>query len=504
MSGKTFLILQFLLCSLILYAQKPVDKKVLFSEAHDDFFEEDYKEALYNYQLLLQAGVDNSNINFKIGECYINIPGEETKAIPYLEKAVQSITPKYKDNTLTETKAPLHALYYLGNAYRINNEIDKALDVYNKFTNSPSFEVNYSLQIVETEIKACERAKLIYDKPVAIIQTNLGEPINNSASNYRAVVSADESVMVYMNDMKFYSAIFYSIKKDNRWSEPTNISPQIGSDGDMLVSSLSADGKSLYLVKNIAHKTPKTQGSSSIESKEPNNGNTDIYLSHLIDGKWSIALPLNKNINTNRRETNACESSDGKTLYFASDRRGGKGKLDLYFSKINENNEWGPATNLGEPINTPEDEDAPFITNNDNILFFCSKGHYNMGGYDIFYSIRKDYSWQEPINIGYPINTTGDDYFYMPVANGNAGYYSRILSEGKGKKDIYRIEILKGEPVVKDSNKENTGNSPLTINRSFNIKLYNKESNDSIIIHYNNASGKFQIEPESKYNLKLE
>jgi tetratricopeptide (TPR) repeat protein len=412
------------------YSQKKVtakDKeavKELFEDAEFFYESEDYKEALFNYLKINELKPDNGNINFHIGMCYLNIPGEETKAVPYLEQAATKISTTYEKSTLQETRAPLHALYYLGIAYRSNNQMTNSLETFNKFRNHKYFEGHYNENLVDQDIQATERAKIIQDKPVNIKKTVLIEPINNASSNYSAVVTPDETLMVYVSSLKFYNAIFMSRNENGIWTEPVNISPEVGSDGDCEPTGISADGKDLYLVKKVK----KT---------------ADIYVSHWQNDHWTTMEPLNKNINTSHNEAHASVSADGKTLYFSSDRRGGYGKLDIYKSEQDASGNWGPAVNLGSKVNSDANETTPFITEDGKTLYFSSDGSLNMGGYDIFMSkLRPDKQWDTPINAGYPINTTSNNTFYMPVKNGQIAYYSLILPDGFGKEDICRIENL--------------------------------------------------------------
>jgi len=144
------------------------------------------------------------------------------------------------------------------------------------------------------------------------------------------------------------------------------------------------------------------------------------------DAGWSKARKLNKHINTKADETSAWLSGDGMTLYFVSSRKKGYGGRDIYFAHKDKNGQWGRAHNLGRVINTPFDEDNPCLINNDQTLYFSSKGHYSMGGYDIFYSNYTDRNWSEPVNLGFPVNNTADNLGYTAINGGKAGYYSKI------------------------------------------------------------------------------
>ena len=153
-------------------------------------------------------------------------------------------------------------------------------------------------------------------------------------------------------------------------------------------------------------------------------------------------MKLSENVNSSAIENYASISPDGRTLYFTSDRSNSKGGFDIYSSIKDEKGEWSKAQNLGKGINTDMDESTPFMASDNKTLYFSSKGHFNMGGFDIFYSTNDaPKKWQEPVNIGFPINNTNDNLFYCPVLTGTSGYYSRITKDGKGQEDIYRLEI---------------------------------------------------------------
>ena len=130
-------------------------------------------------------------------------------------------------------------------------------------------------------------------------------------------------------------------------------------------------------------------------------------------------------------------------MIFSSDRPGGFGGLDLYLSKLMADGEWGPPMNMGPEINTPFNDDRPFLINNGTILFFASQGHYSMGGYDIFRSdLQSNGLWNKPKNLGYPVNSPDDNIFFCPSDNGKGGYIAMAHRDnGAGKLDIYRIRF---------------------------------------------------------------
>jgi tetratricopeptide (TPR) repeat protein len=476
---KKILIIFILIGMLLpqLYSQSQSTEE-LFDDAEFFFATEEYEEALYLFLQLIRRDPENANFNFRTGMTYLNIPGEEVKSIPYLEKATRDISLKYKAIDLDEYQAPHHTWFYLGNAYRINNQLDEALEAYEKFKDIRNFEKNYNIRIVDNEIKVCERAKIIKDAPINMVKRNLGKDINDGSTNYLPVVNSDETVMVFMKSQKFYEALMFSYKSDGKWVQPINITPQVGSDGDLTPAGLSADGKELLLVKRS------------------NRSDGDIYISTYDGQFWSNAEKLGSNINSPRDEAHASFADDGKGLYFSSDRRGGFGGLDLYFAARLPDNSFGQPINLGPQINTNEDETSVFLNKND--LYFCSKGHFNMGGYDIFFAEKmEDGTWGDAVNIGFPLNTTNDNSFFQPLGDGNIGYIALFnQKENFGFEDIYRIELFPlSEPAPVDD---------ILFNNGFRLVLHEEHTGEKITIIYQYKEGTFKVVSTSNKNYKIE
>jgi Tol biopolymer transport system component len=142
-------------------------------------------------------------------------------------------------------------------------------------------------------------------------------------------------------------------------------------------------------------------------------------------------------------------TADGNTIYFSSNRPGGLGGLDIYVSCKDNKGNWGPATNLGAPVNTSRDDDAPFIHADGQTLYFSSRGHAGMGGYDIYRSsFDGTAGWSQPENLGYPINTAGEDSYFVLSADNKHGYYASAKEGGHGEKDIYLISMPKPKELT--------------------------------------------------------
>jgi tetratricopeptide (TPR) repeat protein len=428
MKRPLLLIWAFILVLMPVGAQKTTQNlKQLFLDAEYFFLNEDYEEALYSYNTLYKRGnTDNANINYRIGQCYLNIPGEKNKAIEYLLKATSNVSSKYQEGIFKETKAPFDSWFFLGNAYRINNQLDKAIECYEQFKQRVGVKNSVAIKIADKEIRACDTAQMMMKSPVYLKTNNLGRPINTSSKDYFPVVSGDESIIVYNTALKFYQAVFFSKRVNNKWTTPLNVTAELQSDGDQYASSLAYDGTELYLRKE-------------------DNFEANLMVSKYENGKWAKSKPLNKNINTKFFEGNCSVSKDGLTLYFSSNRAGTIGAMDIYKSERKPNGDWGGAVNLGKPINSEFNEDAPCITEDGKRLYFVSQDHGTMGGYDIFYSdLGSDGRWKEPVNVGYPINTTDDNTFFYPIKNGKVAYIGVYAKEGFGKEDIMRIQLSEG------------------------------------------------------------
>ncbi|RLD71275.1 MAG: hypothetical protein DRI98_05680, partial [Bacteroidetes bacterium] len=436
--------------------------------------EEDFQEARYLYYEVLSKEPNNANVKYLIGMCYNNIQGEEHKGIPYFIEATHSITSKYKKNKYTEKRAPHHSWFYLAEAYSKTNQMDEALGALTTFKELKEFDSKYNARITEEAVLAVERAKIIKDAAINIRGLYFNEPINSPADDYNGVISGDGSVMVWANTKTFYEAVYMSIRQNNQWGVPELITPQIVSDGNLLPAGLSFDGTSLLLVKS------------------DNRGNTDIWISQFNGSIWSPAEEITGEINSGSHEDHASFSPDGRYIYFSSDRRGGEGGLDLWYSERERDGTWGKPVNMGDQINTDKDESSVFIAPTGERLIFASKGHFNMGGYDIFRcELQENATWSQPTNIGYPLNTTSDNTFYVPINNGMQALYTRFSNEAVGKLDLWYVEIVDAEDFVSEGLTLSV-DPPEISQKDFAIILVNTETGEEIEVLYDSDTDSFK------------
>jgi outer membrane protein OmpA-like peptidoglycan-associated protein len=414
-----------------LFCQKMVPSpQDLFTEANEYMLAGEYQEALPVLLSLQAKGYTGASTSYKIGECYLNSKGLKTRAIPYLKEASQNVSASYAGSLLDETIAPVKTLLYLGIAYRLSYDFDKAISSFGDYLHAMKTEDTASRSLVQFHIDRCQNAKELMAAPANFSSDTLPDFINTAYSNFNPVITADEKQLFYMDQLKFYDAVMHSSHTDTAWQAPENLTPAVRSDGDHLLTGISANGTLMLLMAYDAYLSG------------------EIFSSEFKNGQWSEMLKLNSNINTRFNETHASLSPDGNTLFFTSDRQGGFGGMDIYISHRNSQGDWGAAVNAGPLINTPFNEETPFLSGDGKILFFSSQGHYNMGGYDIFMcSADEKGGWLPPFNIGYPLNTTDDDLFFFPVKSDKIAYQSRFPAKSV-QSEIVRYQITSfGNPA---------------------------------------------------------
>lgn len=405
-----------LLLMMPLSAQKKSEIKAIWLEAESHYLYGEYELANPLYLILNELRPDNANIKYKIGNCYLNIFDEKPKAVPFLEEAVRNTSYDSKTGKLKERRAPLDAYFSLANAYRITNRLDSALNTYRFFKQliSESAEMQ-NQEFVNQQIQACNIASVQMKAPVNVLIQPLKEYINQGSVNDRPVVSFDESTMAYTERRGLESVVYVTRREGESWGTPVDITLEASMGTDCHTTCLNSDGTELYLFKN-------------------DNYDGNIYVTRFVNGRWSAIEKLNRNINTKFYESHAAISSDGKKLYFTSNREGGLGELDLWVSERDDTGDWGIPANLGSVVNTPYNEETPFISGDGNTLTFSSEGHGSMGGYDIFLSQFAAGQWTNPVNIGYPVSTTDDNTGFQPFRAGAFGLYS--IMTGYKKQEI--------------------------------------------------------------------
>lgn len=273
------------------------------------------------------------------------------------------------------------------------------------------------------------------ENPVDFKPVNLGPNINSPFHEYWPALSADEQTLVITRRVSYYDVMienseqedfFFSKFEEGQWSQMKNAGPPLNTSKNEGAQSISADGSLMVFTKC------RQKGVI---------GRCDIFYSERSGDEWSKPKNIGEPVNSAYRETQPSLSADGRTLYFASNRPGGKGKMDIWLSIRNEDGSWASPKNLGDSINTSGNEKSPFIHHDNRTLYFSSDTHIGMGDLDLFITRKDDNGiFTEVQNLGYPINTPNDEFGLIVNAKGNMAYYASGMNEKNGK-DIYQFPL---------------------------------------------------------------
>lgn len=402
--------------------------------AKDFFNKHNYTAALKVYQLLLKKDPNNVEYNQNIAKCYLLGNTIKEKAIPHLEFLIKQ--EKYPDDVWLD----------LGRAYHYAKRFSDAINAYNKYK-VKVIKDKKEVEMVDRLVEQCHNGAELVRHPLNVTFENMGKGINSEFPDYFPVIAPDESVLYYTTRRKsptsqtsefdglFPSDIFYAQMKDGKWGKGQPIGGSINTNLDEQVVDVSKDGTiMLFYIDHI-----ETFG--------------DIWIARRLNNKaqWLKPEPLPDNINSGL-ETSASIYKDPLTedevLLIASSRPGtadnpNYGETDIYISKKLPTGQWSEPKNLGPNINTPFKEEFPQFSEDGKTLYFASQGHSSMGGFDIFKSIWDEDSqtWSSPKNLGYPINTPGNDENISFTSGGRIAYLSTMREGGVGDLDIFRVVL---------------------------------------------------------------
>jgi outer membrane protein OmpA-like peptidoglycan-associated protein len=399
-----------------------VENKAIYDEAESFLDGEEFEEALPLFLLLEKKGVTNSNICYKIGLCLFKSADQKSKAIPYLESAVANVKAEYVNDFSTLT-APVDALFLLGISYRVDYQFNKSTQTFLRVKKETSDTLQHKL--ADYYIEQCAIAQSFLKYP-ATAEIQLVED-KGLYSVYNPVLPDDNQGLYYfMQKRKFYDAVVKSKITTDYPPEVENLTPAIGSDGDLKLSSMSADSKTMLLT-----------------GYDAGNG-FELYFSKIdSNGNWGNYSKYPEPINSPSNETGASLTSDGKKLYLCSNRPGGVGGYDIYKSELQADGNWSEPQNLGKTLNTGLNEISPYISEDGSILYFCSEAYLNMGGYDVFYSgIDEQGQISYPVNLGSPVSTPGDDIFISTSNDKNTLFTYRFDPKADNRNKICKIKLL--------------------------------------------------------------
>ena len=414
---RYFLIFGFVFFGFNLLSQK--SKKFEREDADEHFGHHNYLMALPIYKEVLKKDKENSDLQYRIAECYLNTNLNKAEAIKYLEFC--SNVPKFTTEVWLK----------LGNAYRIANKFAEAKNAFEKYKELEPKKK----KIADREIEICNNAKSLMLNPVNVSFTNLGKEINSEFADYYPFVTQDENFLAFTTRRKgqtagkvesdgYYASDVYTSKLENgKWLKAENIGTKINSPLDEQVVGMKPDGSEILIYIDHIDKFG------------------DIYSTIKKNGAFVKYLPFPENINK-KTEHSASISADGNSLFIvrAEDK---DAQTDIYICRKLPNGKWGEPFKMGDDINTNYNEDFPYLSADGVTLYFSSQGHNTMGGFDLFKSVwnQEENTWTKAENLGYPINTTDDDRSICITPDNRVGYVSALRPGGQGDLDIYRVRF---------------------------------------------------------------
>ncbi|MDQ3045944.1 MAG: OmpA family protein [Bacteroidota bacterium] len=392
--------------------------------------------------------------------------GKDAEAEKELIKAIE------KDPNFIEP----HMLY--AEIYEVRRQPEKAIEEYEKaITINPGFNLGnfFNIALLEIRIGRYENAKKDFERflkkqhinpdtrelaernlancnfainaiknPIPFDPKNMGTSINSALDEYFPAITADQNVFLYTRNNRTEQLarqedFLISKKTDSVWMPSVLIGNGMNTDGNEGAPCLSADGQLLFYV------ACQEKADGSYAGGRKGYGRCDIFYAEKTGDKWGKSYNLGPVVNSNEYETQPSFSADGKTLYFVSARAGGIGETDIYVSRLTPDGAWRTPVNLGPKINTPGKEESVFIHPDGKTLYFGSNGHIGMGGLDLYVSrMDEKGQWGEPVNLGYPINTYGDENSILVAASGDLAFFASTRKGGLGGLDLYEFNLHEG------------------------------------------------------------
>lgn len=298
-----------------------------------------------------------------------------------------------------------------------------------------------SRDIATHQLANCNFAIEAMKNPVPFEPKNMGPSINSKYFEYFPAITADDQTFLFTKNSTTENSsmqedLLISKKVNGNWTPATSIGSGINTPGNEGAPAISADGEILFFV------SCQNKQDGSYTGGRKGYGSCDIFYAQKEGNAWSKPNNLGPVINTKYFESQPSFSSDGTTLYFVSNRPGGLGGGDIWYSTLKSDGNWGAPINIGNKINTPGEEESVFIHPDGKTLYFSSNGHVGMGKLDIYVSRKNENGeWGTPVNLGYPINTYGDENSLLVNGAGSLAYFASDRPGGYGGLDLYQFEL---------------------------------------------------------------
>jgi len=487
----TYLLFFFLAIGTTLFAQ-PKNKllKKRLRQAKKQLSYENYQLALPVFQDLWKLDSNNTEINFGLAKCLYVVRLNKQESFKYFKKSLSDYPKAY---------------YYLGILYRYRLKFEASKQCFLNYKKTLTNQMGDEYDETMRQLSKTQMASESYKAPQEVIVRNLGENINSPYPDYAPFITPDEQSLYFTSRRPNlehperdpygfpFEDIYVSNKRKGKWEQAENIETPVNSSIHDACLGFSKDGQIMYIYRT-----------------EPDMISGDIYISKFENTQWSIPRKYTKALNyPYSTEASLTITQDEQTIYFSSDRAGGYGGKDLYRITRLPNGQWSLPLNLGAWINTPYDEDAPYVALDGRTLYFSSKGHEGLGDYDIYVThMDSNGIWQQPKNLGYPINTVFNDIFFIQSYDGKTNYFSSDRPEGLGSMDNYEIQfpdfkrdyvLLQGRVVRKDNS--------FIVNLSAVITVIDKKTNKlQGIYRTNKRTGKYVLAllPRHYYKIIVE
>ncbi|NNM94647.1 MAG: hypothetical protein HKL88_04190 [Bacteroidia bacterium] len=399
----------------------------MFSDGGKLYRKNNYLGALRLFLQAYKTDSLNANLQYNIGLGY-NKLAKSDSSVAYLTKAVKGVSKTYDPKSTDERSAPGNAYYLLGEGLQDTWNFSQAVKAYKAYKPYIAAGDKAGMAELNHRINQCKTANMFLMAPSNAQIINMGDSINSGYDDYNPVLQPDGAAMLFTsrrpagakgeNNPNIY--ISY-MKPDSSWKTAHICSKTLNAFTGNTSLDLSADGQTLLVLCNTGK-------------------HNAIYQSQQGESDWGTPVQAGTDINLTGNQSDACLSPDGATLFFVSDRPGGMGGKDIWRCVKLPNGNWSKALNMGETINSPYDEESPFLHNDGKTFFFSSQGHNSMGGYDIFFSQADDSGkYSEPFNLGYPINTPANELHFSLSADGKKGFMCSDRPGGKGGLDIYSV-----------------------------------------------------------------
>ncbi len=402
-----------------------------FNKALEYYNSYNYKEAIYWSEQALDKDKKFIEVYYLLSDIY-GETGNYDKKIIALQKAISLQPEKNALAYFTLAKTELQIGRY--------EDAKKDFELLKKYDSQKRYD-----RQVEKYLKKCNFGIEAMQNPVKFNPSNMGKNINSEFDEYLPGITADEKIFIFTRliptgrisvdgTYEKQEDFFYSEKQKNSYTPAKAFGKPLNTPGNEGAQSISADGRLLFFTACEYEKGKSAHGKTY--------GSCDIYISRKTGNKWSKPKNLGHTVNSKYWESQPSFSADGRTLYFASNRPGGKGKIDIWKTTMNADSSWTKPVNLGDSVNTSGQDQSPFIHYDNKTLYFSSNGHLGMGKADLFLCRKTDsIHWSKPENLGYPINTFDEEVSLTINARGNKAFFASSKKSEFGGLDIYTFEM---------------------------------------------------------------